>query len=123
VQRAKAGWQALDLPPRWLPQRIGAEVDAVFAARFARGAATARPVQVAAIEAASAMPRPAMVVVEAPMGEGKTEAALLAAEVLATRSGADGCFVALHAPRWTQCSTGAPLAEALPGLPSTWLLG
>jgi CRISPR-associated endonuclease/helicase Cas3 len=52
-------------------------------------------VQLAAIEAARTQERPGMMIVEAPMGEGKTEAALMAAEVLAARSGADGCFVAL----------------------------
>ena len=60
-----------------------------------------------------------MVVVEAPMGEGKTEAALLAAEALAARTGADGCFVALPT-RATSDAMFTRVLEwmrALPGLP------
>jgi CRISPR-associated endonuclease/helicase Cas3 len=119
ARRAAAGWRALDLPQRWVPQPLGADISAVFATRFGRGTVTARPVQVAAVEAAHAMERPGMVVVEAPMGEGKTEAALLAAEALAARSGADGCFVALP----TRATSDAMFArvhrwlKALPGLP------
>jgi CRISPR-associated endonuclease/helicase Cas3 len=112
--RAAAGWEELDLPPRWTPGPIG-DVSAAFVDRFGK---SPRPVQIAAVEAALAQDRPGMVIVEAPMGEGKTEAALLAVEALAARSGADGCFVALPTRATTDAMFGRVLAwmRTLPGL-------
>ncbi|WP_214364578.1 CRISPR-associated helicase Cas3' [Pseudonocardia sp. H11422] len=115
--RVAAGWKELELPPRWAARPVD-DVRATFAARFCRDPATVRPVQVAAVEAALAQERPGLVVVEAPMGEGKTEAALLAAEALAARSGADGCFVALPTRATTDAMFGRVLAwmRTLPDL-------
>lgn len=94
ARRAAAAWAELDLPGGWRARPIG-DPAAAFAQRFGRPEGTARPSQLAAVEAAVAQDVPGLVIVEAPMGEGKTEAALLAAEVLAARSGADGCFIGL----------------------------
>ena len=79
------GWQ------RWEPT-IGADAPKRFAARFSFGP---NDIQHATLEAAAALECPALMLVEAPMGTGKTEAALAAAEVLATRFGCGGIFVGL----------------------------
>ncbi|MER6738431.1 CRISPR-associated helicase Cas3' [Streptomyces puniciscabiei] len=94
--RVAAAWVGLDLPAPWRPQLFEGSVEELFQARFSLPAgAVLRPVQEAAVRMAREMPEPGLLIVEAPMGEGKTEAALAAAEVLAGRSGADGVFFAL----------------------------
>jgi hypothetical protein len=113
--RVERGWAALAFPQRWTASPLDDVPDA-FRTRFGR---EPRLVQVCAVKAAMEQPQPGMVIVEAPMGEGKTEAALLAAETLASRSGADGCFVALP----TRATTDAMFARvlgwlrAVPGVP------
>lgn len=101
-QRLKAGWQELGLLPRWVAPAPG-DVGATFSTRFGMASEMIREVQVGAVDAARAMGGAGLLVLEAPMGYGKTEAALLAAEVLAHDSGANGCFVALP----TQATTDA----------------
>jgi CRISPR-associated endonuclease/helicase Cas3 len=118
--RLKRGWARLDLPQRWAPERLGDDLDEVFRGRFDVPGASARPVQVATLAAVRAQEVPGMVIVEAPMGAGKTEAALLAAEQLAAVSGADGCFLALPTQATTDAMFGRILdwLERLPGLPA-----
>ncbi|MFI1522844.1 CRISPR-associated helicase Cas3' [Kitasatospora cineracea] len=95
-RRVAAAWRGLDLPGPWRPQVPQVGVGELFASRFELPAgAMVRPVQAAAVEMARAMPGAGLLIVEAPMGEGKTEAALAAAEVLAARTGAGGVFFAL----------------------------
>ncbi len=53
------------------------------------------PLQRATIEAASGLSEPALFIVEAPMGEGKTEAAMYLAQHFAARVGQHGCYFAL----------------------------
>ncbi|WP_229848447.1 CRISPR-associated helicase Cas3' [Kitasatospora griseola] len=94
--RAGAAWRDLDLPGSWRPVVPRDGVGELFASRFDLPAgAVVRPVQAAAVETARGMPEPGLLIVEAPMGEGKTEAALAAAEVLAARAGSGGVFFAL----------------------------
>lgn len=94
--RLATAWDRVRLPQPWDAQDVAATADELLATRFdlAQGA-KARPVQTAVVEAARTMDPAGILVVEAPMGEGKTEAAMLAAEVLAARTGAGGVLVAL----------------------------
>ncbi|MFE7132686.1 CRISPR-associated helicase Cas3' [Streptomyces sp. NPDC057638] len=88
--RAADAWEALRLRGGW--QRLALPGPGAFEERF--GCAP-RPSQRQVVEVAHRMAAPGIMVVEAPMGEGKTEAAQLAAEVLAARFGADGVFVGM----------------------------
>ncbi|WUJ18677.1 CRISPR-associated helicase Cas3' [Streptomyces sp. NBC_00390] len=95
-KRVAAAWRGLDLPVPWSPSEPDGDADELFASRFdLPPGAKVRPVQEAAVELARAMAEPGLMVVEAPMGEGKTEAALAVAEIFAARSGAGGVFFAL----------------------------
>lgn len=96
VERIDAAWRGLELPAPWRAVVPPTESDDHYGTRFALpSGAQVRPVQAAAVELARDMPEPGLLIVEAPMGEGKTEAALAVAEVFAARSGAGGCFFAL----------------------------
>ncbi|XVU29162.1 CRISPR-associated helicase Cas3' [Actinoplanes sp. CA-054009] len=94
--RLRVGWHEVDLPVPWQPSDPPADVAELFATRFALpSGAVPRPVQESVAALATTMPTPGMVIAEAAMGEGKTEAALAAVEVLARRTGASGCYLAL----------------------------
>ncbi|MFB9523584.1 type I-E CRISPR-associated protein Cse1/CasA [Streptomyces cremeus] len=96
ARRLRAAWEGLDLPGPWAPAEPDQSAEALFAERFDLPVgARVRPVQVEAVKMARAMESPGLLMIEAPMGEGKTEAALAAAEVMAARSGAGGLLVAL----------------------------
>lgn len=94
-RRLAVGWELLNLPRRWTAKPLETDLDSAIQTRFSLANAEVRPVQDATVRAATDQPSPGLLIVEAPMGEGKTEAALLAAEVFAGRTGADGCFIAL----------------------------
>ncbi|KRL00527.1 CRISPR-associated helicase/endonuclease Cas3 [Liquorilactobacillus capillatus] len=67
----------------------------------------ARPVQQIMTKAIADTKDPGVVIIEAPMGIGKTEIALLAAEQLAFKTGQDGLFMGLP----TQATTNAMFAR------------
>lgn len=111
-ERAAEAWSCLGLPPSW----SGEEPDGSDA-WFCRGfdlpeGASSRPVQRAAIDVAKKTREPSLVVIEAPMGEGKTEAALAVAEMMGARFGCGGVCVALP----TMATT-----DAMFGRVHTWL--
>jgi len=109
-RRVEAAWRGLELPAPWTSKQSAFPERGLLASRFGLPAETQlRPVQQAAVRLASADSAPGLLVIEAPMGEGKTEAALLAAEVLAARSGAGGVFLALP----TQATSNAMFARTL----------
>ncbi|WP_119730089.1 CRISPR-associated helicase Cas3' [Thermomonospora amylolytica] len=95
-ERIEAAWHGLALPAPWQAKEPEEGTAELFASRFALPAgARVRPVQEQAVELARRMEHPGLMIIEAPMGEGKTEAALAVAEIFAARSGAGGCYVAL----------------------------
>jgi CRISPR-associated helicase Cas3/CRISPR-associated endonuclease Cas3-HD len=94
--RVSAAWRELGLPAPWRPAAPPDEAAAHLAARFPHLAAfPPHPIQQLALDAAQAATSPSLMIVEAAMGTGKTEAALLAVEVLAARFGCGGVYVAL----------------------------
>ncbi len=93
--RAQFALQRLHFPRRWQPAEPKDNQE-LFAASFALPeGASARPVQNTAMEIAKQVTGPSLLLIEAPTGEGKTEAALVAAEILAARLGFSGVTVAL----------------------------
>ncbi|MEL5959398.1 type I-E CRISPR-associated protein Cse1/CasA [Streptomyces sp. CLV115] len=96
VRRLEAAWAGLDLPGPWRPEVPEQGAEELFRDRFELPeGARIRPVQEEAVRMARNMPAAGLLIIEAPMGEGKTEAAFAAAEILAARTGAGGCLVAL----------------------------
>lgn len=104
--RAYRAWRELDLSPRWASEKPVAS-DGWFCGRFGLPeGCTPRPVQKAAMEAAAQMTEPSLMVIEAPMGEGKTEAALAAAEIIGAQFGCGGVCVALPTMATTDAMFG-----------------
>jgi CRISPR-associated endonuclease/helicase Cas3 len=92
VDRSENAWTELDLPKCWSPDNawMGASF---YENRF--GIKKPRPIQTAIVNVLRHVTCPGIVILEAPMGEGKTEASLGAAELLANRTKRSGVFFAL----------------------------
>ena len=104
AERVATGRSRLEIPAPWHPRDEGADPDVLLTQRFELpGGAQATDVQARTLEAARTMELPGMLIVEESTGGGKTEAALMAAEVLAARTGRSGVLFALP----TQATTDA----------------
>ena len=97
AERTDAALATVGLPPHWSPQRDDSDAAVFYGDRFGSPgrAFVPRPSQVAALDVARSVSVPGLMIVEAPMGEGKTEIGLAVAEVFAERVGAGGVFMAL----------------------------
>lgn len=104
--RADRAWRELELSPSWAGEKPVVS-DGWFFGRFGLPEDCApRPVQKAAMEAAAQMTEASLMVIEAPMGEGKTEAALAAAEIVGAQFGCGGVCVALPTMATTDAMFG-----------------
>lgn len=90
-ERAQLAWDNLKIS-EYSDFSAGCPREQLYKRRFNR---EPRPVQVHALLTALGMKKPGLMVIEAPMGEGKTEAALAAAEIFACRFGLSGVYFAL----------------------------
>lgn len=91
AERIEQGWLRFRAPARW-NFKHSADLSSLYESRFQF---SPRPFQKSAVEVASQTDAAGIFIVEAPMGEGKTEAALEMAETVARRFGLTGLFFAL----------------------------
>ncbi|MCL2036025.1 MAG: CRISPR-associated helicase Cas3' [Oscillospiraceae bacterium] len=104
-RQALEAFSLLDLPPCWIPGASGGEN--LYLERF--GIRSMHPIQESLLNIVENTERPGIIVLEAPMGGGKTEAALVAAELLANRTGSRGVYFALP----TQATSNAMFGRVL----------
>lgn len=91
-ERVRSAMESLGLPEPWCPRPPASNTE-LYASRF--DISSPRPIQSALVDLARTIDEPELIVVESPTGEGKTAAALAAAEVLAERFGLGGIAFAL----------------------------
>ncbi|MDR3766405.1 MAG: CRISPR-associated helicase Cas3' [Butyricicoccus sp.] len=89
--RVETAWETLDLPDPWIGNRWGVD-ESSFENRFGF---PPNPMQTAVMDILGHASQPGILVLEAQMGTGKTEAALVGAEQLTGREAAGGLFFGL----------------------------
>ena len=118
-ERVAMAFESLALPVAWAPSPRLDDASSQLRQRFPDlGSAHARPIQEQLLKAAVDCCGPPLMILEAPMGGGKTEAAFLAAEALAARFGQGGVYFGLptmatanpmftRTLRWLESALGA----------------
>lgn len=86
-RRIEQGWKALKLPEKWI-----SPASRKFVEEFGF---SPRPFQEDVITIANNIQTPGLMILEAPMGVGKTEAALATAQIFAYKNGSSGIFFGL----------------------------
>lgn len=106
--RSAKAWDAARILPAWREDACDLpDMETLYGERFGfTGGTRPRPIQIASDQVARTTEDPGIIILEAPMGEGKTEAALAAAEILASRSGCGGIAVALPTMATTDAMFG-----------------
>lgn len=110
ADRVSSAWQRLKFPTPWKAPHVQRDVAALLTERFELpDGAVPHPTQAAFVRRAQELQRPELMILEAEMGSGKTEAALLAAEILAAKFGLSGIFIGLP----TQATTDGMFSRML----------
>ncbi len=91
ADRIRTGWDSIHLPSPWDADRFCLGKEGFFD-EFGFYPNSLQEQVVKAVEESDS---PGLMIIEAPMGTGKTETALAAAEILATREGCGGIFFGL----------------------------
>lgn len=97
AKRADRAWQIIDLPEPWEAGLDWLDDEDFYNERFGSEAHAFLPntLQEHVLRLADEIDTPGIMVIEAPMGRGKTEAALAVAEAFAQRTGRSGLYFAL----------------------------
>lgn len=90
--RAEMAISLLSLPDCWKPQAVPMEVDQLYTEHFGF---SPNLMQECAVKVSQSLYGGELILIEAQMGSGKTEAALVSAEILASRTGSSGVFFGL----------------------------
>ena len=108
-RRLQTALSRLRLPPSWRTEASPDWAEGIYDRRFGRGEEPfiPRAAQAQAAHVAAEVVQPGIMILEAPMGSGKTEAALAAAELMAARTGSGGIFFGLP----TQATANALFAR------------